>query len=258
MSQNPTFPGESPLVNGNNVPPNTAAWEDEFFAHRSSFTGSFARYHPKHLTILCLTTMVKVLAELKNLRRGHDTQGRLKRVCIDASAETYANYMAPQRVKKIAADVADGLKEAKKITDARQRKEKEDYWNKIYTSHVLRPETATYLTPEWDEFVPFPTTWKLRFDGFGRSEYKTLKPTPTPDDFAPFYETPGGASRVGGSFAASSCVCALAGKDCRCVDWAVEEKKKEEKEEKQRNLKLAAAKGKFGYGVEPGRGGFGH
>ncbi|KAK0648984.1 heme peroxidase-domain-containing protein [Cercophora newfieldiana] len=206
--------------------PSTAFNPDlSFLAHRSPFTStvSLAPYHPKHLTTLLLTSMIRVLATLRNLRRGHTSQGHLKRIRIDASSEPYSNYMAPQRVRKIAADVAAGLAEAQSISDPKKRKEKEDYWKAIYTPSILRPETATYLTPEWDEMVPFPTTWKLRFDGFGRSLYDMGKlkgeTVPGSYDFAPFYEAPGGISRVGGSFAASSCVCvesAQRGGGCKC------------------------------------------
>ena len=35
--------------------------------------------------------MIKVLAQMKHLRRGHDTQGRLKKINIDQTYEGYAN-----------------------------------------------------------------------------------------------------------------------------------------------------------------------
>ncbi|KAK3364554.1 hypothetical protein B0T25DRAFT_576792 [Lasiosphaeria hispida] len=202
-------------------------WENTFFAHRSLFATSLAPYHPNHLRILSLRCMLTATATLRNLRRGHDTQGLLKRVRITSSSEGFANYMAPQRVKKIAADVADEIARVKRDTKL-SKKEKEEQvkkWEGVYTKGVLRPETTTYLTPEWDEMVPFPTTWKLRFDGFGWSDYgarETLKALWRVDEvakefalMAPFYEAPGGESRVGGSFKTATCVCV--GKECKCA-----------------------------------------
>ncbi|KAK5661145.1 hypothetical protein OQA88_11036 [Cercophora sp. LCS_1] len=209
----------NPDVHPLSSPPSTLTtpepWEYAFFAHRSSFTTSFARYQPKHLTILSLTRMITVLASLKNLRRGHDTQGQLKHIPIRSTAETYANYMAPTRVKKIASDVAAKIAaiESNTSLSAKDKKEKIAEWEAVYNDAILKPETTTYLTPEWDEMVPFPTTWKVRFEGFGWSEYgrretlEALRVRKKMDDFAPFYEAPGGESRVGGSFANGSCVC---------------------------------------------------
>jgi hypothetical protein len=93
--------------------------------------------------------MVKILAQLKNLRRGHDTQGVSKKVSIDASRVGYANYMAPMRLKEIEL----------KIKEARKNKElTEEQLEAIFPSEVRKPATATYLTTEWDEMVPFPTS----------------------------------------------------------------------------------------------------
>ncbi|KAK0725844.1 heme peroxidase-domain-containing protein [Lasiosphaeris hirsuta] len=222
----------NPDVHPPSSPPTTKQnpanpWENTFFAHRSLFATRLAPYHPNHLRILSLRCMLTATATLRNLRRGHDTQGLLKRVRISASSEGYANYMAPQRVKKIAADVAREI--AKVQRDAKlSKKEKEEQvrkWEGVYTERVLRPETSTYLTPEWDEMVPFPTTWKVRFDGFGWSEYggrETLKALGRVDEvakefalMAPFYEAPGGESRAGGSFKTATCVCV--GKESKCA-----------------------------------------
>ncbi|WXC67251.1 hypothetical protein SNK03_013031 [Fusarium graminearum] len=93
--------------------------------------------------------MVKVLAQLKNLRRGHDTQGVSKKVSIDASSVGYANYMAPMRLKEIEL----------KVKEAREKKElTEEQLEAIFPSEIRKPATATYLTTEWDEMVPFPTS----------------------------------------------------------------------------------------------------
>ncbi|CZS85760.1 unnamed protein product [Fusarium graminearum] len=168
----------------------------------SSFAEAFSEYHPKHVAATGLVIMVKVLAQLKNLRRGHDTQGVSKKVSIDAASVGYANYMAPMRLKEIEL----------KVKEAREKKElTEEQLEAIFPSEIRKPATATYLTTEWDEMVPFPTTWKLRFDGYGVSDYsknnyEVLKVFKIPDDIQPFYQ-PNGPSKIGGSFATPVCVC---------------------------------------------------
>ena len=151
----------------------------DFLAYRWSFADKFATFHPKELAALHLTAMVKVLAQTKNLRRGHDAQGRLKRVNMDASYEAYSNYIAPLRMREIQLKTGRTFREHK-------------------------PPSQTYLTPEWDELIPWPATWKVRFDGFGRSTYvddgfAKLRKDPFPDDMPPWYQ-PRGPSRTGGSF----------------------------------------------------------
>lgn len=94
-----------------------------------------------------LTAMIKAVAQMKNLRRGHDTQGCLKRIKLDSSSEGYSNFMAPLRMKMVEAD-AEYARKHSKVKEA----------DKVFTPDILRPRTDTYLTPEWDEFVPFPTS----------------------------------------------------------------------------------------------------
>lgn len=94
-----------------------------------------------------LTAMVKAVAQMKNVRRGHDTQGRLKRIQLDSSSEGYSNFMAPLRMKMVEAD-AEYARNHSSEKDADQ----------TFTLDILKPRTDTYLTPEWDEFVPFPTS----------------------------------------------------------------------------------------------------
>lgn len=151
--------------------------------------------------------MIKVLAQMKNLRRGHDSQGRLKKINVDQTYEGYANFMAPMRMQQIRRDVQakaqEGKKEGRHVFDAR----------------ILKPRTETYLTPEWDEMIPFPTTWKIRFDGYGTSDYtpNILQKDPLPDDFPPFYQ-PQGTSHFGGSFADVACACSELGRECKCTE----------------------------------------
>ena len=87
--------------------------------------------------------MVKVIAQMRNPRRGHDAQGKLKKVRLDRYNEGYANFLAPMRMKKIEhlASTDETYKELK-----------------LYDNALLKPETVTYLTPEWDEMVPFPNS----------------------------------------------------------------------------------------------------
>ena len=91
--------------------------------------------------------MVKAAAQMKNLRRGNDTQGYLKKIELDSSSEGYSNFMAPLRMEMIEAD-AEYAREHSTVHDV----------DKIFNKRILRPGTDTYLTPEWDEFVPFPTS----------------------------------------------------------------------------------------------------
>ena len=92
-------------------------------------------------------SMIKAAAQMKNLRRGRDTQGYLKRINLDSSSEGYSNFMAPLRMKMVAAD-AEYAREHSKAGEV----------DKVFNESILRPSTDTYLTPEWDEFVPFPTS----------------------------------------------------------------------------------------------------
>lgn len=92
---------------------------------------------------MSLAAMVRTVALMRNPRRGHDAQGKLKRVKFDSSAEGYSNYMAPMRMQRIAQQTAMTDRDTHKVYD---------------DSKILRPAVDTYLTPEWDEFVPFPNS----------------------------------------------------------------------------------------------------
>lgn len=144
-------------------------------------------FNPKEIAVVGLTAMIKVLAQMKNLRRGHDAQGHLKRVKIDQTYEGYANFMAPMRRQKIREDVEKAKTEKAKAYNAKastttspdrgSRKETGDLEN-IFTDGVLKPETETFLTPEWDEFVPFPTS-KLPLPFFISFPYFAIGNLPT-------------------------------------------------------------------------------
>ncbi|KAF4452113.1 hypothetical protein F53441_5046 [Fusarium austroafricanum] len=176
------------------------AIEAEFLASQLSIADKYGVFSPRCFATISLTSMIKFIAQMKNPRRGHDTQGMLKKISLDSTPEGYANYMAPGRVAWIEQQV-DKIKNQRKA-DA------------IYTSDILRPEADTYLTPAWDEFVPFPMTWKIRFDGFGKSDYEYganaygLVATDPPLPACPPWYQPQGASAEGGAFAGTVCVCA--------------------------------------------------
>ena len=116
--------------------------EADFLNHTSNVTEQFADYDPKHIAAMSVTAMIKTIAQMKNVRRGHDAQGRLKKINIDSSDEGYSNFMAPMRMRRI----------------SRQVDMVEDDTDDIYTREILRPATDTYLTAEWDEMVPFPNS----------------------------------------------------------------------------------------------------
>ena len=99
-----------------------------------------------------LASMIKAAAQMKNLRRGKDTQGYLKKINLDSSSEGYSNFMAPLRMKMVEADA----KYARKHSNAQDVE-------KVFNKDILRPSTDTYVTPEWDEFVPFPTSKSTYF-----------------------------------------------------------------------------------------------
>ena len=201
----------------------------QFLTSQLSIADRYGVFSPRRVATLSLTSMVTFVAQMRNPRRGHDAQGRLKRIRLETIPEGYANYMAPMRVSWI-------KEQAKRAGDI-STEERE----KIFSDDMLRPEADTYLTPTWDEFVPFPMTWKIRFDGFGKSDYSVkvektgkvnpygrVKTTPTLPDFCPPWYQPQGPSTVGGTFADVVCVCADDQGDCPCN---VHSRKKQKLEE---------------------------
>ncbi|KAM0812769.1 putative Prostaglandin G/H synthase 2/cyclooxygenase 2, pgh2/cox2 [Seiridium cardinale] len=193
----------------------------QFLTSQLSLADKYGVFSPRRFATLSLTSMIKFIAQMKNPRRGHDTQGRPKKIHLDSTFEGYANYMAPMRVSWI-------RKQVKSLED----KEAEE----ILTDDILKPGADTYLTPTWDEFVPFPMTWKIRFDGFGKSDYKVdnhpygrVRTTSTLPDFCPPWYQPQGLSTVGGTFATVACVCADA--EAEAEDEAEDEAGKENRME---------------------------
>lgn len=73
--------------------------------------------------------------------------------------------MAPMRMKKIghdvkkAREVANIALEAAVTTEEKTAAEKNlEYLDAIFNTDILKPAADTYLSPEWDELLPFPTS----------------------------------------------------------------------------------------------------
>ena len=134
--------------------------EDDYLAYSSSLSGGQVHFNARKSAVLGLTAMIKVVAQLKNLRRGHDTQGRLKRFRIDQTSEGYANFMAPMRVEEIRRE-AKRQKTDEVDTLTHSNSYQAEAWETkkdIFDDDILKPQTDTYLTAEWDEMIPFPTS----------------------------------------------------------------------------------------------------
>ena len=137
--------------------------EDDHLAYGSCLSGGQVHFDARHFAGLGLTAMIKVLVQLKNLRRSHDTHGKLKRIRVDQTSEGYANFMALMRVEDIRreakrqmTDEINGLIKTS-TNQAKLWETKRD----IIDDDVLKPQTDTYLTAEWDEMIPFPTSTSL-------------------------------------------------------------------------------------------------
>ena len=65
----------------------------EFLTFQLSFAEKFGVFQPRRFAVLALTSMVKFIAQMKNPRRGHDAQGKLKKINLGWTAEGYSNFM---------------------------------------------------------------------------------------------------------------------------------------------------------------------
>ena len=90
-----------------------------------------SKFDAKQLTVIAITGLVKHAATLKNLREAHDTKGQVQTALVP---QTEVDGKVPEGGKP---DVRDSYR-------------------------------RRYLTTRWDQLVPFPTTWNLRFDGVGK------------------------------------------------------------------------------------------
>ena len=147
--------------------------------YMSSLSQGVVQFNPKDIAVHGLTAMIKVMAQMKDLRRGHTYQGLVKKVAIDQTYEGYANFMAAGRMQSIqhdaksaetalndfdaaAASGSGGKKTAEdEKADKAQRaflQQRVEDARKVFDPDVLKPRADTYLTPQWDEMVPFPTS----------------------------------------------------------------------------------------------------
>lgn len=137
--------------------------------YATSLSTNLIGFNPKDIAEYGLIAMIKVTAQMQNLRRGHTSQGFIKRVQIDQTSEGYANFMADGRMKLIAHDAEHAEEEVSKYESGKKSSPEEAAHKKfldqrvidakkVYSQDVLKPEQDTYLTAEWDEMVPFPTS----------------------------------------------------------------------------------------------------
>ena len=144
----------------------------------SSLSEATIHFNPKDIAVHGLTAMLKVMAQMKDLRRGHTSQGLVKKIEIDQTYEGYANFMAPGRMEMIAYDVKTAASKLEAFEDALKKDEEpaksmgEDKKKahlellkrrvedapKVFDKDVLKPKANTFLTAEWDEMIPFPTS----------------------------------------------------------------------------------------------------
>ena len=140
----------------------------------SSLSANLVGFNPKDLAIEGVTALLTVAAQLKDLRRSHTNQGQLKTIQIDQSSEGYANFISPGRMNQIAYDATNakaeyeaelkkeaGLTAAQKKDNAAVKEFKEKRVQdaaKVWSPKILKPANETYLSPEWDEMVPFPSS----------------------------------------------------------------------------------------------------
>ena len=149
----------------------------------TSLSTGLIDFNPKNVAVHALTAMVRVMAQLKDLRRAHTSQGLVKRIETDQTYEGYANFMADGRMKLIAlearqaatdlekyfgkyparqADLEKAIKSDKieELEDSSERYLVSRFVDatRIFSQDVLKPKQDTYLTASWDEMVPFPTS----------------------------------------------------------------------------------------------------
>ena len=140
----------------------------------SSLSTGIVHFNPKDISLHGLTAMIKIMAQMKNLRRGHTSQGQVKKIQIDQTYEGYANFMAEGRMQMIASDAEHAQSRLQFLRDNKKDMTKEELETfdadeklllqqiedapKIFNTKILNPKADTYLTAEWDEMIPFPTS----------------------------------------------------------------------------------------------------
>ncbi|KAF3904876.1 hypothetical protein ABW20_dc0106815 [Dactylellina cionopaga] len=114
---------------------------DDYLAYSGGFARDILKFEARNIPVIGLSVMFKVMGQMKLLRQGHDSQGRLKMVNNNPSYGHLANRMAPKIFKAT-------------VGELRERAKK----NNTGESFDTPPESYTYLTPEWDETMPFPNS----------------------------------------------------------------------------------------------------
>ncbi|KAF3937371.1 hypothetical protein ABW19_dt0205244 [Dactylella cylindrospora] len=178
---------------------------DEYLAYAGGFSRDILKFEVKNIPIIGLAVMFKVMGQMNLLRQGHDSQGRLKSINNSPSYGNLANRIAPKDLKL-------------KMVDLRKRAQDEKNANKgnpsyIFESFDTQPESYTYLTPEWDETMPFPNTMKVRFNGYGEGVWMYGDNSEQSHGIGSLW-TPQGPSHTGGVWAAKKCPCRQT--DCKC------------------------------------------
>ncbi|KAF3903067.1 hypothetical protein ABW21_db0201283 [Orbilia brochopaga] len=169
---------------------------DEYLAYSSGFSRDILNLEAQKIPVVGLGTMFKVMGQMKLLRQGHDSQGRLKAVNNSPSYGNLANRLAPSKFR-----VALG--------QLQERARKENTGESFDT----QPESYTYMTPEWDETMPFPNTMKVRFNGYGKGVWIFGDNSDQSHSIMTLY-APQGASHTGGTWG-NKCPCGQG--NCRCA-----------------------------------------
>ncbi|KAF3908286.1 hypothetical protein AA313_de0206127 [Arthrobotrys entomopaga] len=168
----------------------------EYLAYEGGFSREILNFDGRDIPVVGLGVMFKILGQLKYLRQGHDSQGRLKTVNNSPSYGHLANRMSPRDFRAT-------------MTGLRQRAET----NNTGESFDRAPDSYTYLTPEWDETLPFPNTMKVRFNGYGKGVWIWGDNSDQSHSIMSLY-APQGPSHTGGTWG-TKCPCGDG--NCKCA-----------------------------------------
>ncbi|EPS36543.1 hypothetical protein H072_9903 [Dactylellina haptotyla CBS 200.50] len=168
----------------------------EYLAYDGGFSRDILNFDGRNIPVVGLGVMFKVLGRLRLLRQGHDSQGRLKTVNNSPSYGHLANRMDGQDFK---------------ATMRKLRARAQD--DKTGESFDTTPESYTYLTPEWDETMPFPNTMKVRFNGYGRGAWIYGDNSDQSHSIMTLW-SPQGPSHTGGTWG-TKCPCGDG--NCKCA-----------------------------------------
>ncbi|KAK6537517.1 hypothetical protein TWF694_011700 [Orbilia ellipsospora] len=168
----------------------------EYLAYDGGFSRDMLNFDGRDIPVVGLGVMFKILGQLKYLRQGHDSQGRLKTVNNSPSYGHLANRMAPK-------DFRDTMAALRARAQTKNTGESFD----------TTPDSYTYLTPEWDETLPFPNTMKVRFNGYGQGVWIWGDNSDQSHSIMTLY-APQGPSHTGGTWGAK---CPCGDGNCKCA-----------------------------------------